>query len=181
MSLYGHTRTVVSSRHALIAPDGHVPSAFPGWSGATAFVIISPAMGADFSQMLVTFPAGPGVAVFPASEHEHVAYVTEGECGIEIGKQPYPLATGGYVFVPPMTAFEINGTENTRVTVFRKIFEGLAGGEPPPLVHGSAADVPGEPFLGNPRALLQTLLPVDNRYDMAVNVFTYQPGATLPS
>ena len=79
-----------------------------------------------------------------------------------------------------MTAFEINGTENTRVTVFRKIFEGLAGVEPPPLVHGSAADVPGEPFLGNPRALLQTLLPVDERYDMAVNVFTYQPGATLP-
>jgi (S)-ureidoglycine aminohydrolase len=24
------------------------------------------------------------------------------------------------------------------------------------------------------------LLPLDERYDMAVNIFTYQPGATLP-
>ena len=51
--LFGHTRTRVSLRHALIAPDGHVPSAFPGWEGAVAHVLISPAMGAEFSQILV--------------------------------------------------------------------------------------------------------------------------------
>jgi (S)-ureidoglycine aminohydrolase len=27
---------------------------------------------------------------------------------------------------------------------------------------------------------LQTLLPIDPRFDLAINIFTYQPGATLP-
>ena len=46
----------------------------------------------------------------------------------------------------------------------------------------------GEPFMvlstpggdNQDQALLQVLLPDDSRFDMAVNIFTYQPGATLP-
>jgi (S)-ureidoglycine aminohydrolase len=179
MSLFGHTRTVVGSRHALIAPDGHVPSTFPNWEDATAFVMLSPAMGADLSQMLVTF--GPsGTAEFPADEHEHAIYVEAGSCQIELATETIPLATTGYIFIPSETAFRVQGNETTRLTVFRKEFLEIIGLEPPPQVHGLASDVPGEPFLGNPRALLQTLLPIDPRYDLAINIFTYQPGATLP-
>ena len=36
------------------------------------------------------------------------------------------------------------------------------------------------PFLGDPDAVLKVLLPTDPAFDLAVNVFTYQPGATLP-
>ncbi len=36
------------------------------------------------------------------------------------------------------------------------------------------------PFLGDPHARLQTLLPDNPSADMAVNCFTYDPGATLP-
>ena len=57
MSPFGQSRTIVSARHALIAPDGHVPSTFPGWANATAFVMLSPGIGADLTQMLVTFGA----------------------------------------------------------------------------------------------------------------------------
>jgi (S)-ureidoglycine aminohydrolase len=42
------------------------------------------------------------------------------------------------------------------------------------------ADAEGVPFMGDEDARLQTLLPTDERFDMAVNVFTYQPGAALP-
>ena len=38
----------------------------------------------------------------------------------------------------------------------------------------------GPPFLGDPDAILKVLLPRDLRFDMAVNVFTFQPGAALP-
>ena len=38
----------------------------------------------------------------------------------------------------------------------------------------------GTPFLGDPDAILKVLLPRDPRFDLAVNVFTFQPGATLP-
>ncbi len=180
MPLFGQTRTTVANRHALIAPDSHVPSIFPGWKNATAYVLISPAMGADLSQIRVIFDLAGGSAVFPADDHEHVIYVETGDCEIELVDKSISLTDGGYIFIPSETAFALTGNDETRLTLFRKCFEFQPGLEPPPLVHGLASNIPGEPFLGNPRALLQTLLPIDPRYDMAVNIFTYQPGATLP-
>ena len=47
-------------------------------------------------------------------------------------------------------------------------------------MHGNASDIPAEPFLGNENARLQVLLPTDSRFDLAMNIFTYQSGATLP-
>ena len=38
----------------------------------------------------------------------------------------------------------------------------------------------GQPFLGDKDALLQTLLPDQLAFDMAVNIFNYQSGACLP-
>ncbi len=99
---------------------------------------------------------------------------------IELADESISLTDGGFIFLPWHTAFAIIGNDETRVTVFRKVFEFQESFGPPPMVFGMASTTPGEPFLGNPRALLQTLLPVDPRYDMAVNIFTYQPGATLP-
>lgn len=179
MSIFGQTRTAVHARHALIAPDGHVPSTFPGWRDATAFVMISPAMGAKLSQMLVTFGAS-GLAAFPADGHEHVVYVEAGECTVELSDETVKVGTTGFIFVPSKNTFTLKGEGSTRLTVFRKMFEPLPGLPPPPVVHGCASEVAGEPFLGNPRALLQTLLPIDPCFDLAVNILTYQPGATLP-
>ncbi len=180
MSPFGHTRTVVSARHALIASDGHVPSSFPGWKDATAFVMLSPAMGADLSQILITFSAASGSAEFPADMHEHALYVEAGSCEVRFAQETVSLATTGFIFIPSNTRIRILGDETTRITLFRKVFENHPDFEAPPVIHGLASEIPGEPFLGNSRALLQTLLPVDPRYDLAMNIFTYQPGATLP-
>lgn len=177
---FGHTRTVVSRRHALIAPDGHVPSSFPGWENATAFVMFSPAMGAKLSQIMVTFDAADGSAIFPSDSHEHALYVESGACKVETGEKVIRLSAAGFIFIPSHTAFTLRGNIDTRITIFRKLFKPLPDLELPPIVHGSASDVTGEPFLGNPRAVLKTLLPIDPRYDLAMNIFTYEPGATLP-
>ena len=56
-SVFGDSRTYIGSRHALIAPDGHVPSAWPGIDKVTVVVLISRAMGARFTQLLLTFQA----------------------------------------------------------------------------------------------------------------------------
>jgi (S)-ureidoglycine aminohydrolase len=180
MQLFGHTRTRVAISHALIAPDSHVPSSFPGWENATAFVMISPAMGATLSQILITYTQANGSATFPADEHEHAIYIEAGECEVILLDQSIHLATTGYIFIPAYSPFTLRGSPLTRITVFRKIFESHPELEAPPLVHGLASEISGEPFLGNPRALLKTLLPIDPRYDLALNIFTYQPGATLP-
>ncbi|HYD85422.1 MAG TPA: hypothetical protein VEA63_15255, partial [Opitutus sp.] len=55
---FGQTRTRIAGRHALIGPDGHVRSNVPGIHGAETVIVINPAMGAKFAQLLVTFASG---------------------------------------------------------------------------------------------------------------------------
>ena len=52
--LFGFTRNVVKEKYALLTPSGFVPSNLPGWEKAVCNVLISPAMGARFSQVLIT-------------------------------------------------------------------------------------------------------------------------------
>ena len=64
--------------------------------------------------------------------------------------------------------------------IFQKKFEPLAGANRPGVIVGHESKVAARPFLGNADARLQVLLPDKPEFDMAVNIFTYQPGATLP-
>lgn len=180
MNVFGETRTRIAPRHALIAPDGHVPSVLPGISDAVTNVILSPAMGARLTQLLLTFEAG-GSAEFASPAIESCAYVMSGECSATVGGEARTLPAGGYVFAPAGAPLSLTGaTVGTRVTVFQKIFQPLDGTAAPTAVFGNAADVEGQPFLGDPDARLKTLLPDVPAFDMAVNLFTYQPGARLP-
>ncbi|WP_411826706.1 (S)-ureidoglycine aminohydrolase [Luteolibacter sp. AS25] len=176
-----NTRTSVKLRHALIAPDGHVPSSFPGWENATGYVMLSPGMGACLSQILITFEKNGGFCHFDEDEHEHAIYLESGSCTIHRPNEPdVELGPTGFAFIPAETDLRITGTTETRITLFRKIFEPRHDLEFPPAVFGHASEVADEPFMGNERARLQALLPIDPRYDLAINIFTYQPGATLP-
>ncbi len=176
MELFGMTRTSVAARHALIAEDSHVPSVFPGWKEAVAYVHVSPAIGARVTQMTVVFNEEGGEAVFPSDANEHVIFVETGtiQCG---GK---PCHAGDFLFMPPGTKLVLRGSTGCKLTLFRKEYEALPRLKQPEQVGGSARDVVDEPFLGNEKARLQTLLPSGDRFDLALNIFTYQPGATLP-
>ena len=177
---YGQTRTRVAARHALIAPDGHVKSNVPGIAGAATVILINEAMGARFAQWLLTFEPG-GSASLPANEIETAGYFETGGGTLTIGGQKKRVAAGAYFFAPAGEAWSIaSPLKNTRVTLFQKKFEPLAGVERPAAIIGDAANVKGEPFLGDPDARLQVLLPDVPAFDLAMNIFTYQPGATLP-
>jgi (S)-ureidoglycine aminohydrolase len=180
-SPFGQTRTRIATRHALIAPDGHVKSNVPGIVGAATTVLISEAMGAKFTQLLVTFGAG-GSATFPASEIETVGYLETGGGTVEIGgAAKQRVAVGSYFFAPAGQPWSLAGAKRgTRLTLFQKKFVPLPGVKAPQAIVGDATRVKGEPFLGDPDARLQVLLPDEPAFDLAVNIFTYQPGATLP-
>jgi (S)-ureidoglycine aminohydrolase len=178
--IFGDTRTQVARRHALIAPDGHVPSVLPGVSGAVVNVLISPAMGANFSQLLLAFSDG-GHAEFSGEDIETCAYIMEGGCMAAIDSASEPLGKGGYVFVPAGRKLELSRPAvGTKVTIFQRYYEELDGIPGPAPVFGNEKDIEGQPFLGDPDARLKTLLPDMPSFDMAVNLFTYQPGARLP-
>ena len=76
-SVFGESRTHIGPRHALIAPDGQIPSSLPGVDKATAVVLISREMGARFTQLLLTFQTD-GTAAFPSNDTEAFAYVVRG-------------------------------------------------------------------------------------------------------
>lgn len=172
----GLTRNVIRPRYALITPDGLVPSALPGWAGTTAHVILSAAMGAGITQLLLKLEPG-GQGNVQTGPDEWFLYLVSGSGRLD-GEA---LSTGSYAWIPPDQSFNFDATSpGTSLLVFRKTYEPLDGHPPGRRLTGHPDAIRAVPFLGDPHARLQTLLPDHPSADMAVNLFTYDPGATLP-
>ena len=177
---YGTTRTSVQARHALLATDGVVSAAPAGWKVVAFYTMISPAMGARFCQYHVEFGAG-GTGEGQTGKREWVCYVLEGnvKLGTNGGRED-ALAGGGFAFLPPGTDYRFVADAGASLLVFEKMYQRAAGVEAPPVTVGHEREVAGAPFLGDPAAMLQVLLPDVPAFDLAVNIFKYAPGATLP-
>jgi len=181
-NLFGATRTVVKSRYALIAADGFVPSAVPGWKNAVVVVNISPALrGARFTQLLVTLDK-EGEAEGNTGANQYFIYVIEGTGSILLANKRHRLEVGSYIYLPPSTDLQIkSGGAMFRLLVFQKKFQPLKGAPTPITIVAHEREVKGQPLHGSPNARVQSLLPEQPEFDMAVNILTYQPGASLPS
>jgi len=186
--LFGFTRDVIKERYALRTLSGFVPSNVPGWRDAIVVVQISEGMGARFCQLLVAFQKG-GQGRGNTGRLEYFVYVLAGGCHARIQTRTHTLQTGGYVYIPPHHDFRFDRPAvGTQLLIFQKRFESLAGQSRAreqatnrlTCLVGHEKDITGQPFLGNEDARLQVLLPDKPEFDMAVNIFTYQPGATLP-
>ena len=178
--LFGFTRTVIKGRYALITPDGFVPSNLPGWRNAVAVVNISPAMGARFTQLHITL-GKDGVGEGNTGAHQYFIYTLEGSGTILFEGKRNRIEAGSYAYLPAGTDLQIRNSGPTlKLLIFQKNYEPLSGVEMPGALIGHERDVKGQPFLGNEDARLQVLLPDNPQFDLAVNIFTYQPGATLP-
>jgi len=180
MELFGHTRARVAARHALITPANHVASSVPGFTGTTVIVVINEAMGAKFAQLLVTFQRG-GDVVLPAGDLETFGYFLSGGATVLVGGKKQRCGEGGFFFAPARQAWSLTAPKpGTQVTLFQKKYAPLPGGPAPRALVGDAARVKGTPFLGDPAANLQVLLPDEPAFDLAVNIFAYVPGGHLP-
>jgi (S)-ureidoglycine aminohydrolase len=177
--LLGQTRTRLSERHALITPDSHVASLVPGIARARVIAHITPAMGAGFAQSTIFFEP-TGHASFSAGPDEAVLYLQEGTLELTLAGEAHTLTAGSYLFLPAGLAAEINSPQVSTVVLFQKKYVPLPEAKAPQYVIGHAAKIEALPFLGNAKARLQTLLPDNPAFDLAVNIFTYQPGAALP-
>ncbi len=178
--LFGHTRARIAARHALITPGNHVNSSVPGITGATTVVLINEAMGAKFAQLLVTFTAD-GRAAQPASGTQTVGYVMHGGGALTVGKDKAKIHEGSFFYVPAGQSWSLASPKaGTQLTLFQKKYVALPGTPLPKAIIGDVAKVKGTAFLGDPAANLQVLLPDEPAFDMAVNIFAYQPGGHLP-
>jgi (S)-ureidoglycine aminohydrolase len=179
---FGRTRTRVDFDHAIIGPDSHVHSPLVHWQNTTGVILISPAMGSHpraprFVQYL-TKMTSVSTTTSAAAGVQRLIYVLEGAVSLD-GR---PLQVDDFAWFPPGDQYELTCKTNAVLLVFEKPYAAPIDPSitPPERVVGSLADIKAEAFLGDADAMLSTLLPITPAFDMAVNVFTYQSGATLP-
>lgn len=180
MEISALTRSVIKQNHALISPDGYIGSKVPGWDDCTVNVIISEKMGANLCQTMIT-AAGETCLKGRTTIDEILFYVISGQATGTVDGKSYLLGQGGFLYIPPSTdyVFDSFGDE-TKLLTFHKKYQPLDGTDYPDIYTGNAEAVAGQDYLNDPALQLQVLLPDDMAFDMAVNIFTYQPGGHLP-
>jgi len=141
--------------------------------------LISPALGARFTQYLALLEAN-GSAAPPAAGVERFLYALDGAARLEMAGTAHHLLPGGYALLPADVPHTVSTAERTRLFVLEKRYQTLPGTSPPAPLVSHERHVDGQPFLGDLDARLQTLLPDTLAFDLAMNVFTFQPGACLP-
>lgn len=179
MKPLGSTRSSTHRNHAFIGPDSHVTSGLPGWTATKGVILISPRMGARFCQYIANLEAG-SASKAPAPGVQRFLYVLQGSVSVTAGGRTVVLGETHYAWLPPDAPHAITTPGTAQIMVFEKHYHRLPGVAPSEAVFGRAEDVASTPFLGDPDATLQLLLPDVPQFDMAVNIFTYRPGAALP-
>ncbi len=174
------SRTRVKPRYALLPLEGIPFSRLPEWPQAEARVLAAPALGARFVEYLIDLKAGQGGSHEPDGQIEFFLYLIEGELALSLDGRRTALHAGGYALIPPDRGFEARCGVPTSLLLLRKRYE-AAPGIPlyAPLI-GEQAKVKGEIYAGDPGALLQVLIPDELSYDLAMNIFTFQTGHSLP-
>lgn len=176
-----HSRTRVRPRYALMPLEGFPTSRLPNWTDAEVRILAAPALGAAFVEYLFTIQAGGGATYKPDGRTQSFFYVHSGTIELAVGgSAARPMTEGAFALLPPNADFSIKATKPTLALALRKAYEPAAGVAMPPPVFGNQADVRGEIYLGNPGARLQTLIPDELAFDLAMNIFTFDPGHCLP-
>ena len=175
-----HTRTRLRSRYALFPLEGYPPSVLPQWTGTEARILTAPAMGAGFVQYLLNVQPGGGVRHQADQRIESFFYVLEGELEIQTGGGAHGLGPGGFMLLSPADDFSVRAEVSSTILLLRKRYEEAPGIPLFASFSGEEKKVPAEIWMDIEGARLQTLIPDDPRYDLAMNIFTFSPGYSLP-
>ena len=173
-----HSRTRVRQRYALMPLEGFPVSRLPTWPDAQVKVLAAPALGAAFVQYLIDLPAGREGS-FPADKRvETFYYVLSGSA--RVGDQN--VREGSLGLLNPSDGMTVRADDAVRLLILRKVFEpaNVKHVQAFKSIHRHESDVKKEVWADNPHSLLQTLIPDEFHYDMAMNLFTFDPGFGLP-
>ncbi len=138
-------------------------------------------MGARFQQYTALMGANSASDQLRPTVQRFV-YVLEGsiEISSETNQSTHELNVGHFAYLPAGSDWVISSPEVSKLEIFEKQYTPIDGLAPPSAIFGDSAEYKSEAFMGDEDAQLKILLPKDPAFDMAVNLFTFQPGATLP-
>lgn len=175
-----HGRARVKPRYALMPLEGFPVSRLPSCPEAEVRVLASPALGAAFVQMLIDLPKGSGLRIPPQPEVEIFYFVVSGHGKVRDAGSTYSLESGSFGLFPPATDFQFTAGDSLRLLTLQKRYEPAHGIEMFKTIHGTESRVEKKVWAENPHSLLQTLIPDEMRFDLAVNIFIFDPGFGLP-
>ncbi len=173
------SRARVERHWALLPPEGIPESVLPDWTSCAARILTAPAMGAAFAMYRLDLGEGGGTLATLPSHLEGFFHVLEGSVQLDLNGLGHRLDAGGFAYLPPGARFGVVAGGPTRVLWLKKAYEPW-GQQLPHEVIGNDNAIPGEAYNGVAGLILKTLLPIDPAWDMAMNIFTFPPGFSLP-
>ncbi len=164
-----------------------VTSQLPFWENTRLWVIARPLSGfaETFSQYIVEVAPGGGSdkpETDPAAEA--VLFVVEGNVLLTVAGEKHELGPGGYAFLPPAADWTLRNTSEqvARFHFVRKAYERVEGIDVPEAFVTNEVDVEGleMPDTEGRWKTQRFVDPLDVRYDMHVNIVTFEPGGVIP-
>lgn len=183
-------RAVFTESYAFI-PKGVmqdiVTSNLPFWDETRCWVIARPMSGfaETFSQYILEVSPGGGSAKPETdSSAQAVLFVVHGEITITVDTEKTVVPAGGFAFLPTGTAWQLKneGTDKALFHWIRKAYQPVAGIEAPPLCFGHEKDIEPSnmPDTNGVWSTKRFLDPTDLRFDMNVNIVSFEPGGVIP-
>ncbi|CAN5424129.1 (S)-ureidoglycine aminohydrolase [soil metagenome] len=156
-------------------------SRLPAWKNTEVRILAAPVLGANFVEYLLDVKANGGATVQSDGRIETFFYVLSGAVKLAINKsQSHDLTAGGFALLPPSASYEVSATSAAQLLMLKKVFEPTMNIPMfAPLV-SSAQKVKADVYCGDEGAKLQLLIPDDLQYDMAMNIFEFDTGHSLP-
>lgn len=164
-----------------------VTSQLPGWHGARVWILARPLSGfaETFAQYAVELaPGGGSDAPEPDKGAQAVLLVASGNLELVLDGAAHALEAGSYAYIPSGMEWALKNT-GTQVAQFhwvRKQYEPAPGLGVPDAFVTSDRDVAPTvmPDCNGVWATTRFADPDDLRYDMHVNIVTFQPGGRIP-
>lgn len=177
---FGETRSSFQQRHALISHDSHERVRLPLWPNCALIHVITPAVGADFSLFFVEAETATTIGA-PADDVERFVLRQGGDVRVALnGATGQALDTEGYAFLPAGCDSQLELGEGAALIVLERRYIPMQGADhPEPTINAIPSHTP-TPLKGDPRLMLQKLLPEGPGYDLEINVMDFAPGASLP-
>ena len=174
-----YSRARVRQRYALFPLEGYPLSRLPTWPDAEVRILAAPALGTSFVQYLIDLPDAKEGTFTGDTRLETFYYVLSGAGDLleHGGRELHP---GHFGLLPPGQPLSIRAGAPMRLIVLRKVFQPAEPKRPFKAHHGRESDIKPEIWADNPHSRLQTLIPDDFDFDMAMNIFTFDPGHGLP-
>jgi (S)-ureidoglycine aminohydrolase len=175
--LFGGSRDALRDRYAVRTPGSLVPSCLPGWEKAQCHVLIAPAMGARFSELLIVLE-NDGQCMGNTGTNQYFIYLLDGAASILLDDRRHRLEPGSCIYLPPSKDVQIKSAgAATRILIFQKPYQALRGVARPPAFVSHEREAKPRPLPGNDGGRVQALLPEDPAFDMGIEILSFEPGA----